>query len=387
MPGFARNDGVSSSSRSHVVAVAIQKNRNLRFFLEPKMKKFLVILGVVFGLVLIVPTFIDWSHFKDPLAQFVKVNTGYDLKIRGPLRLGLLPVPHLDAQDVSIGGGKNAASLDLKALSLKLKVLPLLQGRLESSAASIQEIDYYGYQFSRAEISFDIQGSDIHIPSFQMEGYGGRLEGDLVWEKKSPVKFNLKVDGINTGDLPNMKASSLKKAILTGTISLAGNDLVSLKGKTYFNLTQGLLEIFDVRKFVDGLKHVRNLQDIEGVIFSLTHKSDVPFEYLRANFTIEAGKACSQDIEFLAEGVSINGKGEISLPQGLLDIQTQIKVKDLESLPPLDLKIEGRIDSPSYKIDQGQLVKVLLKSEIRQRAVDRVVKEVAGKIQGLLKAF
>ncbi len=108
-----------------------------------------VILYVLLGLVvlfvaavLVGPSFIDWNAQKDRIAREVRNLTGRELKIDGDMELRVLPAPALLADGVrfaNMAGGSTPFMIELKELRVKVKLLPLLQGRIEIESVLLAE--------------------------------------------------------------------------------------------------------------------------------------------------------------------------------------------------------------------------------------------------------
>lgn len=92
---------------------------------------------LVLGAILVVPRLVDWNRYKPDIAVWVGAATGRDVVIDGDLSVALLPVPELVAQDLHIAGAEGSAEPDLlrlKSLRLRLALLPLLSGRIETDS-------------------------------------------------------------------------------------------------------------------------------------------------------------------------------------------------------------------------------------------------------------
>jgi AsmA protein len=99
------------------------------------MKKLLIGIAIVIAVIVAVafaaPFFIPTDSYKAELIAKVKQATGRDLRIDGPLSFSLLPQIALSAQNVSFSnapGGSAKTMAQLKALDVRLKLLPLLTG-------------------------------------------------------------------------------------------------------------------------------------------------------------------------------------------------------------------------------------------------------------------
>jgi uncharacterized protein involved in outer membrane biogenesis len=102
------------------------------------MRKILIGIGVLVVLIvggaIIVPSFVDWNSYKGEIQQQVKQATGRNLTIVGDLDLTLLPAPRLRVKDLrfaNVKGGSLPEMVKLEALDIQVRILPLLQGRIE----------------------------------------------------------------------------------------------------------------------------------------------------------------------------------------------------------------------------------------------------------------
>ena len=95
---------------------------------------------------LVLPSFIDWNSYKEPLLGQINKQTNLVVTIDGDIKLSLLPSPHLSISQVSVRGAhgmqtKNAheSSVKLKQLSLAVDLMPLLGKKI--SIRSIELIE------------------------------------------------------------------------------------------------------------------------------------------------------------------------------------------------------------------------------------------------------
>lgn len=94
----------------------------------------LTLIGVVLSILVILPYFLPVDAYKDQLGAAVEDRTDRKLEIKGGLSLSLFPSVKLTATDVQIAnvpGGEAPAFVSLDALTVSIKVLPLLSGRVE----------------------------------------------------------------------------------------------------------------------------------------------------------------------------------------------------------------------------------------------------------------
>lgn len=89
-------------------------------------------LVVLIGLLLVAPSFIDWTEYRAGFAQRLSAATGRAVTIDGDVDFVLLPRPALNADAVRIGGGSLADDfVAVERLSARLAFLPLLTGDLK----------------------------------------------------------------------------------------------------------------------------------------------------------------------------------------------------------------------------------------------------------------
>ncbi len=101
------------------------------------MKRILIavpsVLVVVIALLLIGPSFVDWSAYKTQAQEQINKATGFEVDMKGDLQLAILPSPRVLIEDMSIRApeGSSAENLvSLKRLSVNLALMPLLGGEI-----------------------------------------------------------------------------------------------------------------------------------------------------------------------------------------------------------------------------------------------------------------
>jgi uncharacterized protein involved in outer membrane biogenesis len=101
-----------------------------------------VILILLVGAILVAPGFVDWNTYKDRIAAEARKATGRDLIIDGDIGLALLPAPALSVENVRLAnapGGSDPTMVALRALKVRVAVLPLLQGRIQVDRVELVE--------------------------------------------------------------------------------------------------------------------------------------------------------------------------------------------------------------------------------------------------------
>ena len=94
----------------------------------------LVLVALLAGAVFVLPDLIDWNAYKPRISAEVEKAIGRTLAIDGDLDLDVLPAPRLTAFNARLSNARGAARADmatLRALRIRIKIAPLLRGRLE----------------------------------------------------------------------------------------------------------------------------------------------------------------------------------------------------------------------------------------------------------------
>ena len=100
---------------------------------------FFIALGLA-GLLLVLPGMIDWSRHKDLLISEMSARLGQDIRIDGDVSLRLLPNPHLNLEQVSIGSAeKDRYLVSLQSLDARMSMDQLLHGQFVIDQIHLQE--------------------------------------------------------------------------------------------------------------------------------------------------------------------------------------------------------------------------------------------------------
>ena len=155
------------------------------------MKKILVAVGVVAGLVVIaavaVPFLVPVETYKAEIEKRASEATGRKLTIAGPVSFSLLPSLAISARDVSFSnaaGATNANMMLLERLDVKLKLLPLLSGQVAIDSFVLEKpvIHLEKNRQGRGNWQFDTAKAPAptqNAPAAQQKPSGGNPLQDL----------------------------------------------------------------------------------------------------------------------------------------------------------------------------------------------------------------
>jgi len=95
---------------------------------------FLFLIVGLFAAVLVAPNFINWNEYRDVITDKVNAATGFNLEIRGDIKISILPSPALLINQVhvaNIEGAARADTLAVDSFEVRVALAPLLGGQLQ----------------------------------------------------------------------------------------------------------------------------------------------------------------------------------------------------------------------------------------------------------------
>jgi uncharacterized protein involved in outer membrane biogenesis len=96
------------------------------------------LLALMVLLTLLAWTFVASEWFRHRIERAVSRAAGMELKIDGPVRIGLLPAPELRMEDLHMRNG-NAEWISASGVVLQIRIRPLLRGRVEVASVDLLE--------------------------------------------------------------------------------------------------------------------------------------------------------------------------------------------------------------------------------------------------------
>ena len=103
-----------------------------------------VILITLIAVLVIAPSFIDWSVYKEQAQKQIKTHAGYDVELNGDLSFGIIPSPRVYIEDVVVKAPEGASAENLatlERLEASVALLPLFSGEVVISAVELVKPD------------------------------------------------------------------------------------------------------------------------------------------------------------------------------------------------------------------------------------------------------
>ncbi len=114
------------------------------------MKKFLIILSlllvVVIGVILSLPSIIDWNEHKDAIVSKFTEVTGKEMLVDGNLDIKIFPEPSITANNVkvlNVDGGKNTNMIEVENVVVNVGLLSLISGDIDVKRVSLVKPKFF----------------------------------------------------------------------------------------------------------------------------------------------------------------------------------------------------------------------------------------------------
>lgn len=189
-----------------------------------------VFLVLLVGVVLIVPSFLDWNKYKEEIETTASDLSGRTVKINGDISFSLLPVSALSAKEVIVAnmeGGKAENFLTLNSLDVKVS-LPSVLSSLFGGRMKVEKLILVDPVIS-LEMKADGQGNwqmeKTPQPSIQSEDAAGGSFSDLSLEKFQIKNGQISFEDLSTGQINRLTKinSTLSLKTLQGPFAIEGD--------------------------------------------------------------------------------------------------------------------------------------------------------------------
>lgn len=356
--------------------------------------KVLVVLVLVLAGALVALSFVDLGRFSPQIEQAAKEATGRDLKISGPLHIGISLVPTVVAENVSFANadwGSRPNMLTAKKLGIQIALLPLLSGKVDARSVEIDGADIYLETNRKGVGNWELSTGDGPKPANAEETSGGPsltsipdvnitdlaityrdgVTGKVNEARLDEVRLDpgftstdvrvkgevngteISLDSIVSGDASDLLLKGM--ALTIGDTSISGD--LSLKRGANQRLTlKGAFKSpeLDVTPLLKGGEGDSASAKSGGKLFS---SDPLPFDALE---TVDADLELSVD-KLVYGGITLTDfKAPVKIGKGKLDLPLSVQYRDRPITA--DIGVNGKtksvsLDAKSSALDFGRLLK------------------------------
>ena len=195
--------------------------------------------------------------------------------------------------------------------------------------------------------------------------YEGRMQTDLMVDGRvEPAAISAKVS-METVQLSPLLSDTVQMSRLQGELSAAGQVTASngslsqikrtLNGAVNFNVSAGTYTGADL------VKRISNITDITQLLGSDAGAGQTEFSSFQATIALTDGMAASEDLQILAPGLRVTGKGRYSIPDNSVDYKAVLHLSREGTEEGIPVAISGSPPKLRYAVDISSLaVKSLL---------------------------
>jgi uncharacterized protein involved in outer membrane biogenesis len=205
-------------------------------------------------------------------------------------------------------------------------------------------------------------GNGATIDGLRAQALGGRIEGsarlmpgglsgDLTLSGLDAAGLKLSAGGLTLtgGKLDGharLSASGLAPAQLAATLS----------GEAKITIADGSIQGFDLAEANARLSR----HDLAGLLSGGRIGGTTRFSALSGSFRAESGSVSSRDLTLTAEGGRLTGTGSVDLGGQAVDARLTIAPANA-GLPPMGIRLHGRLDAPDVVFDANDLMRAMTK--------------------------
>ena len=292
--------------------------------------------------------------------------------------------PHRDQKVVELNDQKTTSGERWSKDPIDLSALKAVNGDF---LIAIDNVIYNDVKLKQTRLSFKILDGVATIADLSTKICEGSLNSTAIIDSKTNrMSMKAFIKDINIAELPGVKGSPLKggrftistdiTSILSSMHSVVGN----LSGVMKINMTDGVIEGFDIKQFVADLKQTKDIAGITKLKASFDRKADMRFNKIHGDFKITNGVAQTTNFELDSHEGAVISRGSVDLPHWAINITSQISIHQFNKIPPITTYTKGTIDQPDFSIDMSQLQEFLLKA-LTNQLVDRAKNKVKNQIK------
>lgn len=205
-------------------------------------------------------------------------------------------------------------------------------------------------------------GNGATIDGLRAQALGGTVEGSARL-MPGGLSGDLALSGLDAGGL-KLSAGGLTLAAgkLDGRARLSATGLApaqlasSLSGEAKITIADGRINGFDLAEANARLDR----RDLAGLLSAGRNGGTTRFSALSGTVRAEGGTLSSRDLNLTAEGGHLTGNGSVDLGDQSIDARLALAPASA-GLPPLGLRLHGRLDAPDVVFDANELMRAMIR--------------------------
>ncbi len=282
----------------------------------------------------------------------------------------------------------------------KEESIPLepLQNLNLDAAVTLKSATYQKFKIANIDLAIDANKGVVKAERINLDMYGGKIRNSVTLDaRKKPLQISTKksVSGLQIGDL---LTDMTGQAALTGTLSTNATTVSygqsvhsiinSMNGTANVTVTDGVVNGINMAQ--ELCQTINNLSAIGSVQPAQSVDQSTPFAKMGGNFNIKNGVVSNNDLGVKLDAMNIKGKGNVNLPQALVDYQLALIIEEnlFKKTCPVNNRLEG-VEWPvrckgSFDLEPTQLCKPDARAirDILKKAVTSKIKdELSDKVQ------
>ncbi|PZO83180.1 MAG: hypothetical protein DI626_09275 [Micavibrio aeruginosavorus] len=338
----------------------------------------------------------------------LKINmAGARPSVNGSIEAGSIPLDDfLGAKDTGGGSSSGGAGGSANAGGGKWSRDTIETGWMHSVdldlGLSAQAITYGGWNFQNPKTKITLKDGNLLVDNLNAGLFGGTANLTAKVQDPADAKQPLgmavqsKMTQVSLEKLVTA-LSGTRKLQATGNVSfdmnvqstgLSPHALVSaLQGKATLDGQNVVMKGFDLAQiglaFVDSGKPMDRLNSIVGGAVS---GGETRFDTIKGGYDIMQGVVTISSMAMDGPAANIVSKGNVNLPQWMIDTIHTITFKQAKDAGAFDVAIKGSLSNPGNTFGKGLFNDVLTR-RLQQKAIEKLPdvlgKDLSGKLQGL----
>ncbi|MBE2192505.1 MAG: AsmA family protein [Alphaproteobacteria bacterium] len=325
------------------------------------------------------------------------VETSPKATISGALNIGDLVIPMVSVeQQSSVGSSKSAPQSPKGGAKWSREAIDVAWMKKFNADLKItaKSLAYDMWNFSNANLDFLLNDGTLDIKDMSAGLFGGQaavsgqiktgsgerdplgimaqMNAENVDGKKLQSALMGKPNDTISGTISkvdfNVNATGLSPAALVQTLSGQGN----IEGRDI--IVKGV----DAVQLATAAKGSYKPMERAGTLFGSFGNGQTEFTIFVSEFVIQNGIVNFSKILFDGAKASLNGTGNINLPQWTIDLKNTMTIKDTD-IPPFDFTIKGSLDNPTKA--GGDVIENYLRGKLEKK-VNKLIEKQLGKFLG-----